>query len=803
MNVQAYHLDLRVDYRTLAFRGHLRIEGAPEGSELYLNSVGLTVSGARAGTVPLEVRVDELHQELVLSGLPPGTSSVELDYQGTVLTDKLVGFYRSHYGDDFLLTTQFAAIEARRMLPCIDRPDRKAVFHVSVTAPKDLQVIFNTPAASSTEADGVRTTRFDPTPRMATYLLYLGIGRFDVLRGRAGSVALATLAPPGRGAAGAYALGIAEKLLPEFERYYGIPYPLPKLDLVAVPEFWAGAMENWGAITFSEMALLADEGTSTLRRRAIAETTAHEMAHMWFGNLVTMAWWSDIWLNESFATFMSHRMLERTLPEFDSWSDFLPRWSASAFRGDSLESTHPIFRPVENPDEIVQIFDDISYGKGASVIRMLERFLGEETFRKGINTYLQRYQYSNATHEDLAAVLEEVSQRPVRRILEEWIRRPGVPLLIARVMGDRLTIDQRRFLLSGRHTIESWPVPLVARIDGAERRLLLEGPHMEIELATKEPPFLNVDASGFYRVLYDLHTLDQLLQAFPRLSPLDQWSLVHDLAPFAEAGDLDLDRYLAFLRAGENVEHYAVVSQFARGGHSLYTLLWDHEGFLAGYRSFLRTQTDRLGIDTRPGEPTTNGALRELLLTQRVWVDPEFARDMAERFAEYDRVNPEARDAIATAFVRTGGPAEFELVLRRFRSAQSEGEMYRLLNALTAAPDATLVERVLRMAENRELLQSLIPPAVLGAAHNPASRAVTWAWLQRTLDTFAENFRGSGRTGRVLEVVIQRLGLGREKELQEFFRTRTVREGSQGIAVGLELLAAGNAFRKRIHLDAT
>ncbi|MCI4348072.1 MAG: M1 family metallopeptidase [Thermoplasmata archaeon] len=802
MNVQAYHLDLTVDYRALAFRGHLRIEGIPEaGEELYLNAVGLTVSHARAGSVDLEVRPDPTHHQVVIPGLPPGTTSVELDYEGTVLTDGLVGFYRSHFGDSYLLTTQFAAIEARRLLPCIDRPDRKAVFHVSVTVDKELQVIFNTPAETATEQDGMRTVRFAPTPRMATYLLYLGIGHFDVVRGQVGAVALAAYTPPGRGSAGTYALGLAEKLLPEYERYYGLPYPLPKLDLIAVPEFWAGAMENWGAIAFSEMALLADAGTSTLRRRNIAETTAHEIAHMWFGNLVTMSWWSDVWLNESFATFMSYRILDRAFPEFDSWSDFLPRWSSPAFRGDSLLSTHPIFQPVENPDEIAQIFDEISYGKGASVLRMIERYLGEEAFRKGVNTYLERFQYGNASHEDLWTALEESSSRPVRRIMEAWISRPGVPMLIARVIGNRLTIDQRRFLSNGQHTEESWPVPMVARIDGVERRLLLEGLHTEIELTSDATPFLNVDASGFYRVLYDLHSLDQIRQLFSSLSGLDQWSVAHDLAPFVQAGDLDVAQYLAFQRVGESATHYAVVHQLVSSGMVLHSLLHDHPDFVAGYQGFLRAQTDRLGQEPVPGEPATNGTLRENLLTQRVWVDPDFAQRLASRYDEYDRVNPDARDAIATAFVHTGGAAEFELVLRRFRSATSEGEMHRLLGALTSTSEPSLVDRILLMAERKEILLSLVPYALGGAARNPVARPVAWAWLQRNLDAFAEGFRGSGWASRLLEAVLPLLGLGRETEVREFFRDRVVPEGTQGLAKGLELLAAGSAFRKRMGLN--
>ncbi|MCI4351862.1 MAG: M1 family metallopeptidase [Thermoplasmata archaeon] len=800
MNVQAYHLDLTVDYRSLAFRGHLRIEGTPDGEQVYLNAVGLTVSRALAGSTELEIKIDPAHQQLIVSGLPRGTSSLELDYEGKVLTDGLVGFYRSHFGDGYLLTTQFAAIEARRLLPCVDRPDRKAVFHVSVTVDKGLQVIFNTPAESSSDSNGNRTTRFGPTPRMATYLLYLGIGHFDVVRGHAGSVELAAFTPPGRGSSGRYALGLAEKLLPEYERYYGIPYPLPKLDLVAVPEFWAGAMENWGAIAFSEVALLADEGTSTLRRRAIAETTAHEMAHMWFGNLVTMSWWSDVWLNESFATFMSYRILDRAFPDFDSWSDFLPRWSAPAFRGDSLQSTHPIFQPVENPDQIAQIFDEISYGKGASVLRMIERYLGEEAFRQGVNTYLQRFQYANASHEDLWTALEEASSRPVRHIMDAWISRPGVPLLVARVIGSRLTIDQRRFLCNGRHTEEFWPVPVVARIDGVERRMLVEQPHTEIELTSDAAPFLNVDASGFYRVLYDLATLEQIREAFPRLSAFDQWAVVHDLAPFVQAGDLDLDQYLAFLHVGESSTHYSVVNQFGSSSQSLYGLLHDHLGFVTGYSSFLRAQTERLGQEPSPGEPATNGTLREDLLGQRVWVDPEFARRLASRFDAYDRADPDARDAIAKSFVLTGGAAEFELVLRRFRSAPSEGEMIRLLAALTAASDPVLVDRILLMAERKEIPLSLVPFAVRGASRNIAAGGVTWTWLQRNLDAFAANFRGSGEASRLLEAVLPRLGLDRENEVQEFFRDRIVPEGSQGLSKGLELLAAGSALRKRLHL---
>jgi tricorn protease interacting factor F2/3 len=792
-----YQLDLDVNFRNLTFRGHVAFLPEPGDAELVLDAVDLTIESVTSHGTDVPFELGPERQELRIHRRPAENGPVEIGFAGKAITQGLVGLYRTQYGSEYALTTQFAATEARRLFPCWDRPDRKAVFRVSVTVDRDIEVIFNTPVEDVRASAERKTIRFAPTPRMSTYLLYLGVGHFDSIRRRVGGVDLAVFAPMGLASKGEWALDLAGAVLAEYARYYGIPYPLPKLDLIAVPDFWAGAMENWGAITFSESNLFVDQTTSTLLRRTVAETVAHEIAHMWFGNLVTMSWWSDLWLNESFATFMSFRIVDRVRPELGIWSDFLPRWTAAAFQGDSLAHTHPIFVEVREPDQINQIFDEISYGKGASVLRMLERYLGEEVFRSGINAYLKRFQYANAQTDDLWRCLEEASGQPVRRMMDAWVRKPGVPVLYAHHANGGLVVEQKRFALSGHHLPDVWPVPVVARIDGTERRFLLDEARGEVSMASREPALLNVGANGFYRVLYDLATYDRWLEALGRLPAFDQWGIVHDLAPFVLSGDLSLELYLRFVVCGGRLESSLVVQQFARGLNTLYIALPDHSEFRAAYRGFLRSQTERLGLARQRGEPELDGLLREDLLVQRVWLDPGFAATLAERYPECDQSDPDARTAILVAFARVEGARARDLLRARLRAAETEAEILRLVQALTAFTDPKLVEETLALCEGSSLRLSLVPYVVLGATRNPNAREQTWQWFRKNLDAIAVRFRGSGWTSRLLENVIPRLGLDRKAEVTEFFRSRPVVEGDRGVEKGLELLEIFHALRAR------
>src|SRR3990167_8780239 len=362
-----------------------------------------------------------------------GTAFVEIAFTGE-LNDRLLGFYRSQYKQNgktkYLATSQFEAADARRAFPCWDEPEAKATFDISIIAENKFTAISNMPVISKKKMKNKTLYKFAKTPVMSTYLVYLGVGEFEYLTGKIGKTQVRVITTKGNKSKGKYSLELGKKLLLSYEKYFGIKYPLPKLDLIAIPDFASGAMENWGAITFRETILLYDPKTSSTRtKQYIAEVISHEIAHQWFGNLVTMKWWNDLWLNESFATFMATKFVDKFYPEWDLWTQFFYLDTISAFSLDSLQNSHKIEVEVLNPNEMDEIFDAISYSKGASVIRMLEQYLGEEIFRKGLQNYLSKFKYGNAKTDDLWTSLEKMSKKPVRKIMNTWTKQVGYPLV--------------------------------------------------------------------------------------------------------------------------------------------------------------------------------------------------------------------------------------------------------------------------------------------------------------------------------------------------------------------------------------
>src|ERR1700686_4964259 len=445
--VREYRLTLEIEPDGQGFHGTVEIDVEGAGPPFPVNAVELEVTQARSGDGILGIEAIPDRGEVKLTGLAGEKATVVLDFNGRVVEKGLVGLYRSRFGEDTFLTSQCAATEARRIFPCVDRPDAKASIALDLTVGIDDGVVFNTPVVEQKTRGKRKRLKFDPTPPMSTYLFYLGVGPIEELRGRASRVRLSVVAPAGRSDEGQFAIDHTSRILPAYEEYFQIPYPLTKLDLVAVPELSYGAMENWGAITFREMRLLIDDTSTSAQRREALSTLTHEIAHQWFGNLVTMAWWDDIWLNESFATFMEPKMIGRLYPDSVALADFVLGWTAPALVGDSLPGTHPVRAPVENVEEISQIFDEISYGKGSAILRMMESFLGEETFRKGVTAYLQKFKFGNARSEDLWAALEEAAGRPVRDVLDGGGGRPGLPVVAMRTEEGKGTLTQRRFSL--------------------------------------------------------------------------------------------------------------------------------------------------------------------------------------------------------------------------------------------------------------------------------------------------------------------------------------------------------------------
>jgi tricorn protease interacting factor F2/3 len=799
-SIDEYRLKLDLDYAGLGWSGSVAFE-APRGLErLALDCEGLEVAGLRIGGRRTPFAYDRSAHRLAFDVAAGGSRSVEIDFSGKVETKNLFGLYRSRQGDGYVLTTHCEPTGARRIFPCLDRPDHKARIRLTVRAPAELEVISNTPPERTAVEDGHRTWAFAPTPEMSSYLFYLGAGRFDSRSETSGPVAVRVAAPPGRGEYGSWALRSAGRILRAYADYYGIPYPLPKLDLIAIEEHAFGAMENWGAISFQESRLLVDAGSTTYSTHDVFTTTAHEIAHQWFGNLVTMSWWDDIWLNESFAALMETKVTDVLEPSFDPWVDFLLRVAgkAAALDGDSLRSTHPVRARVSSPEELSQIFDEISYGKGSSVLAMFDRYLGEERFRAGVTDYLQRFRFRNARTEDLLEALERSSGEPVRQLATPWIDRSGLPVVRAERTDGGLRLRQARFSYHGTTDESPWPIPLVYEVDGRPHRILFDQREQRLEAAPGAAVLLNPGSIGFYRVLYDPPLLARLLEVLPARPARDAWAVLDDLSAFLLSGDVDWAAYDRAVGAFADASARLTVETIA-GSLTSFALLYPAATAVgATARSFLARQTARLGLDKRSGEGPSDGIVRDRLAFGRVRVDPAFAEELSPRFDAWTSLDPDLRSAVAIARVRAGGAAGRRAVRTALDRAPSAIEALRFARALAWSPEPDGVREVLELAGAGKLNRSHVRGVVAQAAANPRGRDVAWSWLQENLGTLTEMFHGSGYLPLVLEDNLPVVGLGRAGEVRRFFDGREVPEGTRGLAKGLERLELLERLRTRL-----
>src|SRR5712691_5743334 len=442
--VKEYDLFLDVDFDALKFSGKVRIDMSSTG-DISLDAVDLEVTGVKENGRSVQFKQ---HGNLVDIQTGQFSGALEVDYKGKV-SESLTGFYKAPYGDKYVLTTHFEAGHARRLLPCIDHPAYKADFKLTVRTRNDLSVISNMPVESEKREGTKKTVTFQKTPKMSTYHLYLGIGRLEEDKNHQKKTELytASVAKPDGKIKTGLAFEAAQKSLEFYEKYFDIPYDLPKLHLIAVPEFAYRAMENWRAITFRELLLHAGKDTSTSTKKRIAEVIAHEIAHMWFGDLVTMKWWDDLWLNESFATFMAYMVVDWAYPQWKIWQDFVKNSTGGAMARDALKSTHPIEAKVRSPEEIEELFDEISYGKGASILRMIEAYIGPDKFQKGVSNYLKQFRYSNAAGRDLWNHLQQASGVDVSRVMEEWISKVGYTVVKASLSQGNMSWKEYQSLL--------------------------------------------------------------------------------------------------------------------------------------------------------------------------------------------------------------------------------------------------------------------------------------------------------------------------------------------------------------------
>jgi tricorn protease interacting factor F2/3 len=795
-----YRILLEVDYEKLAWDGTVSFDLPPGSPECTLDAEELTVRAVRLDGRPSEYPTDAARRQIVIPIPSNRPVRVDVDFSGVVDTKSLGGLYRSRHGTGYVLTTQCEPTGARRIFPCVDRPDCKAKIALTVRTAGDLEVVGNTVGRSTPLPDGRAEWRFSPTPPMSTYLFYLGIGRFEHGPERTGRVAVRVLTPPGRGVSGGFAAQAGDRILRAYEEYYGIPYPLPKLDLLAIEEHAFGAMENWGAISFQALRLLVDERSGSFAPRDVFETIGHEIAHQWFGNLVTMSWWDDIWLNESFASLMETRITEQLEPELGAGADFVLRTAgmAAAIDGDSLRCTHPVRAPVEHPEELSQIFDEISYGKGSSILAMLEAYLGGEAFRTAVSHYLRQFQYGNARTEDLWASLERVSGEPVTAIAGPWIERTGLPIVSASMTPAGLELTQQRFQYLGATDEEPWPIPIVMDVDGHRERLRLDGKRRTVPVPVDATVHLNPGATGFYRVRYDRTLAERLLKSLPGRPGADRWIVLEDLFAFLPSGDADWETYARFVRALGPTPDRLVVEALASDLSTLALTLPDVEPVGELARWFLGNAFDRLGPRRRPGENGSDGVLRERVSLARAQVDPEFARRLWSEFPVWDEIDPDLRSAVAVGIARAGGRAGYERLREAFGRPLPEVEALRMARAIAWSSEPSLVRETLEFALSGKVNRTRLAYVVIEAASNPAGETVAWPWLTQRVDSLTEIFRGSGYLPILFEGAIPHLARGRADEVRTYFRDHPFPEGVRGIAKGLERVEVAERLRARL-----
>jgi tricorn protease interacting factor F2/3 len=756
--VKEYDLFLDIDFDSLKFSGKVRIDIDSTG-DVSLDAVDLEVTTVKANSRDSAFRQ---HGNVVDIQTGQFSGTLEVGYKGKV-SETLTGFYKAPYGDKYILTTHFEAGHARRLLPCIDHPAYKADFKLTVRTRGDLSVISNMPLESEKKEGGMKTVSFYKTPKMSTYLLYVGIGKFEEDRNRHNKTELyaASVAKPDGRIKTGLAFEAAQKSLEFYEKYFGINYDLPKLHLIAVPEFAYGAMENWGAITFREILLHADKDTSTATKKSIVEVIAHEIAHMWFGDLVTMKWWDDLWLNESFATFMAYKVVDSAYPQWKIWQDFVKNSTGGAMARDALNSTHPIEAKVRSPEEIEELFDEISYGKGASILRMIEAYIGPDKFQKGVSKYLQQFRYSNASGRDLWDHLQHASGLDVSHIMGEWISKIGYPVVKVSLSQGNLVLEQERFLLSGTREKQIWPIPVTITVDGKTQQILLDKEKTEVKISNPKSLKLNVDRTGFYRTDYRGSELQALVWA-GKLSGLDRYGIANDAWAFLNSSRMSWKEYQNLLERFLSDEEYLPTFETSERLTTLFLIAPRKVADLS--RRYHKSQLKIL-----EGKRDENSSLLKGIIALRLAIlDDVYAREVGAKFKHLADVEPDMKRSVIVGYARSSN--DYDGLLDAYKKSTTDEDRLRYLEGLASFKQPDLVRKVQDFAMAGNVKRQDIGRGLLQfASSNPDAHAVTWQWFKDNVGKLNKMYEGTATLSAYMRMYISIIGVGRVREVEKLF----------------------------------
>lgn len=759
-----YKVSLAPQLEDASFTGNVLISATATEvtNEIVLNAIELDIHSVTVNgrDCPWEL-IEDLERLVIHHDTVPGDLEISLSFTG-ILNDKLHGFYRSTFVDEqgttrTIATTQMQSTDCRRAFPCFDEPDFKAVFSIDLKVKNDLLAVSNSPEIRREDlGDGTVRVWFSDTMVMSTYLVAFVVGPLEVTEPvMVGNTPLRIVHVPGKSHLTEFGLKIGAFALEWFQTYYAIPYPGEKVDLIALPDFAMGAMENVGCITFREVLLLVDPATATqVEQELVADVVAHELAHMWFGDLVTMKWWNGIWLNEAFATFMEIAACHAFAPQWKRWTSFGLERSA-AFEVDSLHATRTVEFPVHSPADAEGMFDVLTYQKGGALLRMLEQFLGEERFRIGVSHYLTKHSYGNTETNDLWDAIEEIvasdggDNVPVRSLMDSWIWQAGYPLVSATLDGDELVLSQRQFTYDNAPDTTMWVVPIHIRNGAATMKVLLDSESTQVALPHRDAAVVvNAGGPGFYRVDYSPELMSRLTgETLASLDTLERYNLVDDAWNATLAGAIDSSQLMTFLTAFEAERDLAVWQAMSAALKGLGRVI--ERDKMAPFHTFVRNLYTpaylALGVDPQPGESDLQAKLRGLLLsTLAVLGDDASARDRARDILFNDASTDPELVAAATAVVAaTGDEKDYTWFLGRYREPTTPQERIRMLYALAEFDSQELMQRTCELAFTDEVKTQdapfLLNRCIANKYHGPAAWALVRERWNEAVARFPSN----------------------------------------------------------------
>lgn len=835
VNPQKYDIKIQVDPDAGHFSGEEKIalEIKAETSKIVLHGRDLKIDEARINEQELSVSVNPEAQTVSLSASSPLKSGIlSLAFSGS-LNRQMRGLYlstakhREKDGSEKIENyafTQFEAIDARRMFPCFDEPSFKAVFKLTVSYPEKFNALSNMPEKNSSVKNGWKTTAFLETPKMSTYLLALAVARLVPSKTvKVGKTKITVWTRPEDAGQTAFALDAAQKTLSYLNGYFKIPYSLPKMDLVAVPDFSAGAMENWGAIFFRDSAVLIDPKMSSIKaKQRVDEVVSHEIVHQWFGDLVTMDWWDDLWLNESFATWLAYKVVDYKRPKWLTWQNF-ERERRAALSLDALKNTRTVSSPVHDPAQIEAMFDVLTYEKGGSILRMIENFLTEAKFRNGVRSYMKKHQYANTKAADLWNQLKAASQKPVDHIAKDWLTQEGYPgvFVEAAEEGARtLKLSQYRFMIDGtkKNSGQLWTIPVVIRYKDAlglkTARFIIQDREMNVTLPGKGKVswlYPNADATGYYRGCLSNDLRHHLLKnGRKNLTTIERSAFLADMWAQMKAGEVEIAEFLNALTLFKDDSSRMVLEDMSAYLKTLYyTMLKDEDRPLfAKFAGELLGRHWKKLARVKKGETDEVRLSRSAVLSALGTVSPSsdiltrVKKDLAVYLKNPANIDPTIVFTILSLSAFNGTAEDFSVYQERFQNAKTPEVRDNFLAAMTDFKSPALTQKLLSLIEAKDSDgQDVIrgqdawrPLArLLG---NPWSQHAAWKFVQEHWDSLRKKVGAKGGE-RIIQGLAGMDEPGYLKEINSFFSIAQnhIPSAKRSFAQTVEYIEAGIKFK--------